>query len=96
MYIMSQKIHVKSWRLSGRDDSAKTQKMAREIQTPALDDFHIHLRQGRLMQTVTEHLRDSGVKLAYVMVGAFFCISKIASIYPSQRLIDMEHRDSPI
>lgn len=35
------------------------------MEIPEIDDFHIHLRQGPLMELVVSHLK--GVRLAYVM-----------------------------
>ena len=34
---------------------------------PALDDFHVHLRQGKLMDMVTPHIQKGGCRLALVM-----------------------------
>jgi dihydroorotase len=39
-----------------------------EIRIPEIADFHIHLRQGDMMQAVTSHLKSAGVGLVYVMV----------------------------
>ncbi|TPX34552.1 dihydroorotase [Synchytrium microbalum] len=41
--------------------------MTNTIQIPPVDDFHVHLRQGALMKTVTELLPSSGVGTALVM-----------------------------
>eukprot|EP00842_Homolaphlyctis_polyrhiza_P006772 jgi/Hompol1/7096/HPOL_000742-RA len=38
-----------------------------QITLPLLDDFHVHLRQGTLMHSVTPHLTSGGCRLAYVM-----------------------------
>lgn len=38
------------------------------MEIPEIDDFHVHLRQGKLMEAVTPLLKESGVRLAYVMV----------------------------
>lgn len=32
-------------------------------------DFHVHLRQGDLMNLVVPHVKQGGIKLAYVMVS---------------------------
>ncbi|KAH9272926.1 hypothetical protein BASA83_004819 [Batrachochytrium salamandrivorans] len=37
------------------------------ITVPYIDDFHVHLRQGALMRTVTPLLESGGCGLAYVM-----------------------------
>jgi len=37
------------------------------MQVPQIDDFHVHLRQGKLMETVTPNLELGGCRLAYVM-----------------------------
>jgi dihydroorotase len=37
------------------------------MQFPAIDDFHVHLRQGSLMNLVTPTLPKGGCRLAYVM-----------------------------
>jgi hypothetical protein len=36
------------------------------ITSPA--DFHVHLRQGKMSELVTPHVRKGGFDLAYVMV----------------------------
>jgi hypothetical protein len=40
------------------------QTMTESISVPLLDDFHVHLRQGALMELVTPTL-SSGCRLAY-------------------------------
>ena len=47
------------------------------LDVPLADDFHIHLRQGAMMQLVTQQLKSSGIRLAYVMVLSHH-IDKIA------------------
>jgi dihydroorotase len=37
------------------------------MQIPQIDDFHVHLRQGALMDSVTPTLTGGGCRLAYVM-----------------------------
>jgi hypothetical protein len=43
-------------------------KMA-SITLPAAADFHVHLRDGSMMETVVPTVRQGGVSLAYVMVN---------------------------
>lgn len=38
------------------------------IELPAAADFHVHLRDGSMMETVVPTVRQGGVNLAYVMV----------------------------
>jgi dihydroorotase len=35
---------------------------------PASADFHVHLRDGEIMEAVTPTIRDGGVDTVYVMV----------------------------
>lgn len=37
------------------------------LQLPLIDDFHVHLRQGDIMNKVTPTLTSGGCRLAYVM-----------------------------
>lgn len=39
------------------------------LELPASADFHVHLREGDLMEAVTTTIRDGGVDLVYVMVN---------------------------
>ena len=38
-----------------------------EFHLPWFDDFHIHLRQGEMMERVTPLVREGGVKRCFVM-----------------------------
>jgi hypothetical protein len=38
------------------------------IELPAAADFHVHLRDGKMMEAVVPTVRQGGVNLAYVMV----------------------------
>jgi dihydroorotase len=38
------------------------------IELPASADFHVHLRQGTMMETVTPTIEAGGVDTVYVMV----------------------------
>lgn len=40
------------------------------IELPPAADFHVHLRDGSMMETVVPTIRKGGVSLVYVMVGA--------------------------
>jgi dihydroorotase len=42
------------------------------IRIPAAADFHVHLRDGNMMETVVPTVRQGGVSLAYVMVNLLF------------------------
>lgn len=37
------------------------------LEVPLIDDFHVHLRQGRVLDLVAPMLETSGCRLAYVM-----------------------------
>ena len=39
-----------------------------KVQFPATADFHVHLRDGVMMETVVPTIRSGGVNLVYVMV----------------------------
>lgn len=39
------------------------------IRIPAAADFHVHLRDGTMMETVVPTIRQGGASLAYVMVN---------------------------
>jgi len=38
------------------------------IELPATADFHVHLRDGSMMETVVPTIRQGGVNTVYVMV----------------------------
>jgi dihydroorotase len=38
------------------------------MQIPPIDDFHVHLRQGAMMDAVTPTVKTGGCRLAYIMV----------------------------
>jgi dihydroorotase len=38
------------------------------LELPASADFHVHLRQGTMMETVTPTIEAGGVDTVYVMV----------------------------
>ena len=38
---------------------------------PPTADFHVHLRDGKMMELVAPTIRDGGVDLVYVMVGLY-------------------------
>lgn len=38
------------------------------IELPAAADFHVHLRDGSMMETVVPTIKKGGVSLVYVMV----------------------------
>lgn len=42
--------------------------MSNDIRIPAAADFHVHLRDGQLMETVVPTIRKGGVNVVYVMV----------------------------
>jgi dihydroorotase len=39
-----------------------------KIEIPAAADFHVHLRDGKMMETVVPTIRQGGASLVYVMV----------------------------
>ena len=39
------------------------------LELPASGDFHVHLRDGAMMETVVPTIRQGGVDVVYVMVG---------------------------
>ena len=39
------------------------------VSLPPTADFHVHLREGAIMETVTPLIRGGGVDTVYVMVG---------------------------
>jgi dihydroorotase len=39
------------------------------VTIPAAADFHVHLRDGKMMETVAPTVRQGGVSVAYVMVN---------------------------
>ena len=47
---------------------ARMAGMVERLVIPAADDFHVHLRQGAMMQTVVPHVRQGGCQRVYVMV----------------------------
>ena len=42
--------------------------MSQEVQLPACADFHVHLRDDIMMETVVPTIRDGGCDMVYVMV----------------------------
>lgn len=42
--------------------------MTNAVQLPATADFHVHLRDGSMMETVVPTIRQGGASLVYVMV----------------------------
>jgi len=40
------------------------------LELPASGDFHVHLRDGAMMEAVVPTIRQGGVDVVYVMVGA--------------------------
>lgn len=53
--------------LSYNSQTAMSTTATISVLAPA--DFHVHLRQGDLLQLVTPHVREGGFRLAYVMVN---------------------------
>lgn len=51
--------------------------MINDINVPLIDDFHTHLRQGNMMETVVPLIRNGGTRLALVMVSFTVVINKI-------------------
>lgn len=45
------------------------------LELPASADFHVHLRQGEMMKTVTPTISSGGVDTVYVMVPLSIWIS---------------------
>jgi len=45
-------------------------KQTDKLELPASGDFHVHLRDGAMMETVVPTIRQGGVDVVYVMVGA--------------------------
>lgn len=43
------------------------------MQLPASADFHVHLRDGTMMEAVVPTIRQGGVDMVYVMVS---CVPK--------------------
>lgn len=41
------------------------------IRLPPTSDFHVHLRDGKMMELVVPTIREGGVDLVYVMVSIF-------------------------
>lgn len=39
-----------------------------DLEVPAAADFHVHLRDGPMMQAVTRTIRQAGVDTVFVMV----------------------------
>lgn len=70
-----------------QEHAADLSKMDR-LSVPLADDFHIHLRQGTMMQLVTQQLKSSGIRLAYVMVLSHHKLTRCSPIpnRPLQRL----------
>ena len=56
------------------------------IKLPLIDDFHCHLRQGAIMNTVVPLLDQGGCKLAYVMpnLNPPICTTEEALDYKSK------------
>jgi dihydroorotase len=61
------------WQISPSlfSDPKYTQIVYKKMQLPLIDDFHVHLRQGALMNAVTPTLKSGGCRLAYIMVSLF-------------------------
>jgi dihydroorotase len=43
-------------------------KDVKKLELPASGDFHVHLRDGAMMETVVPSIREGGVDVVYVMV----------------------------
>ena len=43
-------------------------RLFRNLTLPAAADFHVHLRDGAMMEAVTKMIEGGGVDLVYVMV----------------------------
>ena len=43
--------------------------MSTSITLPSAHDFHLHVRQGEMMEMVTPKIVEGGVSVAYIMVN---------------------------
>ncbi len=56
------------------DEGQGGQEGKQSLKLPPTADFHVHLRQGQMMELVVPTIRQGGVDLVYVMVGLFYFI----------------------
>lgn len=61
------------------------------LELPASADFHVHLRDGAMMKTVTPTIRKGGVNVAYVMPNLVPPLTTCSAVSAyKQRLLEQE------